>query len=66
MRNRKKKGIRFFANRRVNKKTTANTRYKQAGHLARFENSLYLKHLFLTERFRIFNPSLRVARERWQ
>ena len=27
---------------------------------------LYLIHLFLTERFRIFNPSLRVARERWQ
>ena len=26
---------------------------------------LYLIHLFLTERFRIFNPSLRVARERY-
>ena len=48
----------------INKKTTANTRYKQAGQWAYFENSLCLKHLFLTERLRIFNPSLRVARER--
>jgi hypothetical protein len=44
--------------------TGANTRYKQAGQLALFENSLCLIHLFLTERIRIFNPSLRVARER--
>jgi hypothetical protein len=27
---------------------------------------LCLMHLFLTERLRIFNPSLRVARERWR
>jgi len=27
---------------------------------------LYLIHLFLTERLRIFNPSLRVARERYR
>jgi len=47
------------------KQASCNTRYKQAGHLARFENSLYLTHLFLTERLRIFNPSLRVARERY-
>jgi len=41
-----------------------NTRYKQAGQLVQFVNSLYLIHLFFTERLRIFNPSLRVARER--
>lgn len=49
----------------MNQKTTANTRYKQAGQLASFENSLCLIYLFLTERIRIFNPSLRVARERY-
>jgi hypothetical protein len=42
----------------------ANSYYNGFGQLVKFENSLCLIHLFLTERLRIFNPSLRVARGR--
>ena len=47
----------------MNKKATPKTRYKQAGHLAKFENGFVFEKLVITESLGFLNPSLRVAQE---